>query len=234
MLARVFSGINAIRTTRTHCTHCVAVTRQQQPEGRFLLVNSIGDDPAGPTPQMHDDEDTTKSPERLGKKKNTSSNFWPQETFFSSSRLLFNFFPTGLNWNANEKPPPPLPPPAPHPNTTQHTRKSSARGFPPLVCRNKQLKRTPDRCNCRNFTTLARLASCRSSYTGINNNFPRGKRAMFLLKRTTFRFSTRNYNIYKYNTVPRKPLKRGLYRVSPLWARCTNWTDISIYYLYAN
>lgn len=92
--SRVFSGINAIRTTRTH-THCMAVTRQQQPEGRFLLVNSIGDDPAGPTPQMQDDDD--KNTRTTKKKKNTSSNFWPRETFFSSSRLLFYFFPTGLN-----------------------------------------------------------------------------------------------------------------------------------------
>jgi len=58
----------------------------------------------------------------------------------------------------------PLPTPR-HPITT----------VPRTAARNKQLKRTRDRCNCRVFTTLARLASCRGAYTGINN-FPRGKR----------------------------------------------------------
>jgi len=181
---------------------------------------------------MHDDDDDNDKKTRTTEKKTLRQTFGLGKHFFLLLAFYFIFFPQDLietrprNHHRLYH--------HLHPTTTQHTRKSSARGCPPLVRRNKQLKRTPDRCNCRNFTTLAWLASCRSSYTEINNNFPRGKRAMFLLKRTTFRFSTRNYNIYKYNTVPRKPLKRGRYRVSSLWARCSNWTDISIYYLYAN
>lgn len=213
----------------------MAVTRQQQPEGRFLLVNSIGDDPAGPTPQMQDDDndDIDKKTRTTERKKHFVKLLASGNIFFLLLAFYFIFFPTGLNWNANEKPPPPLPPPAPH--HPQRVRKSSARGCPLLRWRaaiNNLKGRSTDVIAGILRPSPAWLASCPSSYTEINNNFPRGKRARFLLKRTTFRFSTRNYNTYKYIMPP--PANHGRYRVSLSWARRTNWTDISIYYLYAN